>query len=120
MKIKLDENLPTELCDLLGTLGHAIDSVHDEGLRGHPDTDVWSAAQAEERFLITQDLDFSDARKYEPGTHPGILLVRLRDPTRSRLINRVWSAFQAADVLRWAGCIVVLSENRIRIRGPSN
>ena len=30
---------------------------------------VWSAAQAHGRFLVTQDLDVSDVRKYAPGTH---------------------------------------------------
>jgi hypothetical protein len=33
--------------------------------------------QAHGRVFITQDLDFSDARKYVPGTHHGLLLVRL-------------------------------------------
>ena len=34
------------------------------------------AAQSDGRFLITQDLDFSDAREYVPGTHHGLLRVR--------------------------------------------
>jgi len=38
---------------------------------------MWSAARRDERFLITQDLDFSDIRQFKPGTHPGLLLVRL-------------------------------------------
>ena len=119
MKIKLDENLPTELGELLSRLGHSVDTVHDEGLCGHSDSDVWRAAQAEERFLITQDLDFSDARRYRPGTHSGILLVRLREPTRRRLLDRLAGAFQANDIRSWQGCLVVLSESRIRVRRPS-
>jgi predicted nuclease of predicted toxin-antitoxin system len=42
------------------------------------DCEVWEAAQRDERFLITQDLDFSDVRRFVPGSHRGILLVRLR------------------------------------------
>lgn len=60
MRIKLDENLPISLAPLLKTLGHDVSTVDDEGLRGKPDFDIWQAAQSEARFLITQDLDFSD------------------------------------------------------------
>ena len=119
MKIKLDENIPTELAGPLLQLGHLVDTVHDEELQGHPDFDIWRAAQAEERFLITQDLDFSDARRYRPGTHPGILLVRLREPTRRRLIDRLAGVFQRNDIRDWQGCLVVLSDSRIRVRRPS-
>ncbi len=41
--------------------------------------------QTEERFLITQDLDFSDMRRYGPGTHAGLLLVRIGQPGRQVL-----------------------------------
>ena len=77
MKIKLDENLPTILADDLTGLGYDCDTVMEEGLKGQSDSRVWDFAQRENRFLITQDLDFSDIRKFKPGSHAGILLVRL-------------------------------------------
>ena len=70
MKLKLDENLPTSLVEELALLGHDADSVPQEGLQGHPDPDVFDAAQQAGRFLITQDLDFSDLRKFAPPS-PG-------------------------------------------------
>ena len=89
MKIKLDENLPARLVAVLTGLGHNVDSVRTEQLTGRADPDVWSAAQAAQRFLITQDLDFSDVRRYTPGTHAGLLLVRLTRPGRNALFERV-------------------------------
>jgi predicted nuclease of predicted toxin-antitoxin system len=77
VKIKLDENLPIRLVPLLTDLGHDVETVPDEQIAGRDDDVVWSAAQAHGRFLVTQDLDFSDARKYAPGTHHGLLLIRL-------------------------------------------
>lgn len=82
MKIKLDENLPFGLATILKDLGHDVDTVNDERLIGHVDEDIWDAAQKESRFLITQDLDFSDSRRFAPGSHHGILLIRLRSPNR--------------------------------------
>ena len=68
MKIKLDENLSVRLLPVLRHHGHDADTVRDDGLTGHADSDVSRAAQSEQRFLITQDLDFSDARQFAPGT----------------------------------------------------
>src|SRR5437762_4256501 len=82
MKIKLDEKLPLRLATLLKDLGHDVHTIHDELLLGHADMEIWEATQKESRFLITQDLDFSDLRQFAPGSHHGILLVRLRSPNR--------------------------------------
>ena len=77
MNLKLDENLPHQLVQLLTDLGHDVDTVPDEHLAGREDDVVWATAQTAGRFLVTQDLDFSDARKYAPGTHHGLLLKPL-------------------------------------------
>jgi predicted nuclease of predicted toxin-antitoxin system len=89
MRIKLDENLPTDLMSLLESFGHEVDTVPQEGLKSSPDEVVWQAATRENRFFMTQDLDFSDIRKYVPGTHPGLLLLRLESPSRKAIIARV-------------------------------
>jgi predicted nuclease of predicted toxin-antitoxin system len=68
VKIKLDENLPFSLVAALGQLGHEVDTVPEEGLRGSADAEVWEAAQSELRFLITQDLDFASIDRFRPGT----------------------------------------------------
>ncbi len=75
--IKLDENLPSRLVSSLTQLGHDVVTVPAEGLVGNDDEIVWRAAQADRRFLVTQDLDFSDVRRYAPGTHHGLLLFRV-------------------------------------------
>lgn len=78
MKAKLDENLPESLMGPLTALGHDIDNVRQENLKGGSDGEIWEAAQADARLLVTQDLDFSDIRKFAPGSHYGLLLLRLR------------------------------------------
>lgn len=118
MLIKLDENLPTRLVAALTTMGHNADTVPVKGLSGHPDGDVWQAAQLAQRFLITQDLDFSDMRRFQPGTHPGILLIRLRNPGREALFRKVVSLFENEAIENWTGCFVVATERKLRIRRP--
>ena len=116
MRIKLDENLPERLVSVLGGLGHDVDTVHAEHLAGQDDLVVWAAAQAERRFLITQDLDFSDVRRFEPGTHRGLLLVRLPDPGRNALFDRVAALFSDEDVESWHGCLVTATPRKVRVR----
>ncbi len=119
MKLKLDENLPESLLTALAALGHDADNVTQEGLAGHSDPDVWAAAQKEDRFLITQDLDFSDVRRFSPGTHCGLLLVRLPNAGRLELTRRVAEVFDQESVSAWAGCFVVLSEHKLRVLRPA-
>jgi len=115
MKIKLDENLPVRLATVLRDIAHDVHTVHDEQLVGRADVDIWEAAQRESRFLITQDLDFSDSRRFAAGSHRGILLVRLHSPNRRDLVERISELFQEENVSEWTGCFVVVTERKIRV-----
>lgn len=118
MNIKLDENMPEALVSILAGLGHDTDTVPQENLTGQADTQVWDAAQQAERFLITQDLDFSNSKKFVPGTHQGILLIRLRDPGRLALLHIVEALFATEPVDSWQGCLVVATERKLRVLRP--
>ncbi|MDD9944299.1 MAG: DUF5615 family PIN-like protein [Myxococcales bacterium] len=118
MRIKLDENLPADLVAVLAQLGHDVDTVPQEGLKGHADRSVWAAAQSADRVLVTQDLDFSDVRAFQPGTHSGLVLVRLREPSRARLSTRLPHVFETEAVEAWAGCLVVVGDRKVRVRRP--
>ena len=85
MKLKLDENVPASAGPRLAALGFDVDTVLAEGLNGKTDSQVWAAAQTEGRLLVTQDLDFSDARAFAAGTHAGLFIVRLPDSEQWRL-----------------------------------
>jgi predicted nuclease of predicted toxin-antitoxin system len=118
VKIKLDENLPERLAPELTKIGHDVDTVRIEYLKGKPDDEVWEAAQSVDRFLITQDLDFSDERRFKPGTHSGLLLIRLANPGRDALMARVASLFANEDVDSWKGCLVVATDHKLRVKRP--
>ena len=118
MKIKLDENLPSGLASPLKALGHDVQTTRDEGLQGYPDLQVWEPAQEESRFLVTQDLDFSDSRKFAPGSHCGVLIVRLHAPSREDLTRRIADLFRTEATEGWTGCFVVATERKVRVRKP--
>jgi predicted nuclease of predicted toxin-antitoxin system len=104
MKVKLDENVSSLALEPLRLLGHDVDSVIEEQLAGADDDAVWAAAQRELRLLVTSDLDFSDVRKFAPGTHHGLVLLRLRDPSRRATEQRVLALFERGEAESWSRC----------------
>ncbi len=120
MKLKLDENIPLSAKTRLARVGFDTDTVLDEGLGGHPDPDVWAAAQSEGRFLITQDLDFSDVRVFAAGTHHGVLIVRLPDADQWRVADYLVAWFSGAEAKSWVRCFVVATPHKVRVIRPSS
>ena len=93
MRLKLDENIPVELAEYLSTLGHDVHTVKSEGLQGKADTAIWSACVSEARFLVTQDVGLADSRHVIGDDHPGVLVVRVREPGKAAIIARIVGLF---------------------------
>ena len=119
--VKLDENLGRSHVALLQRAGYKADRVYDEAMSGAEGSVVWEGVCTEGRFLTTLDLDldFSDVRRYPPGSHPGILLIRPRNRSTTavaRVLARV-IAEQPLETLR--GCLSVADESFTRVRRAS-
>jgi predicted nuclease of predicted toxin-antitoxin system len=71
VRVKLDENLPHEARERLEGLGWDVHDVYEEQLAGALDAAIQMACEAEDRVLITLDMDFADVRRYDPGRSPG-------------------------------------------------
>jgi predicted nuclease of predicted toxin-antitoxin system len=76
------------------------------------------AAQAEGRFLVTQDLDFSDTRKFAPGAHHGILLMRLPDHEQWRATDYLVAWLTDPEAQSWQRCVVVATPTKVRVLRP--
>ena len=118
ISVKLDENLGLAAVAMLRQAGYAAERVHNEGLSGAPDTVVWQRVCQEGRFFITLDLDFSDMRRFPPGTHPGILLLRAKDHSRVAVLRVLERVIREHPLQTLVGCLAVADEYRTRIRRP--
>lgn len=76
--LKLDENIPDLVAEILGAAGHDVALARDEQLSGVEDETLLGAAITEARALVTFDLHFSDIRRHDPSGTPGIVVLRLR------------------------------------------
>ena len=116
MKFKLDENLPELVRESPSELGHDAHTVAEEGLAGAKDETVLQACVAEDRVLITLDLDFSDLRAYPPGSYPGIWVLRPAKQTCLSIETLVRAGVRLCAVERVRGQLWVIDDKRIRIR----
>jgi predicted nuclease of predicted toxin-antitoxin system len=74
--IKVDEDVPPVAASWLQERGYEASTVVDQGMGGWKDHQLWPQVQAEQQFLVTADKGFGDIRRYPPGTHQGVLLLR--------------------------------------------
>ena len=116
MKFKLDENLPELVRVSLSELGHDAHTVAQEGLAGAQDDTVLQACVAEDRILITLDLDFSDIRAYPPGSYPGVWVLRPQKQTFTVIEALVRAGIRLSTVEWVRGHLWVIDEKRVRIR----
>lgn len=77
MKIKLDENLGHSVVQVFRRAGHDVETVRQENLSGASDRRILEICQAEERCLVTLDLDFSNPLIFDPALYPGIAVLRV-------------------------------------------
>jgi predicted nuclease of predicted toxin-antitoxin system len=117
-RVKLDENLGQTHSRFLQRLGYDADRVHDQGISGASDEIVWERVVAERRFFITLDLDFSDVRRFQPGTHPGILLIRARTRSRSAVLEVLRRSIEEHPLETLVGCLAIADERLTRVRRP--
>lgn len=118
MRLKLDENISIVAGQVLADFVHDVDTVAGEGLIGHADPEVLAGAVGDGRALVTFDLGFGDPRTYPPGSHHGVILLRLGDQEPNNVVAVLRHLAQNHDLDDLIGCVVVVTERLIRIRWP--
>ena len=108
MKILVDENIPLTTVRALRVQGHDVLDIRGTTDEGIPDYALWNMAQREERLLITTDKGFVHTREQE---HHGILIIRLRQPNRRKIDERVMQAIAQFMAAEWLGLLVVMRDS---------
>lgn len=107
MKIMVDENIPRMMVHCLRELGHEVTDLRGTQNEGEEDEVLWETAQKEERLLITTDKGFTIHRDMP---HFGVLIVRLRQPNRLKIHEKVMQAITQIDPSQWPGLMMVMRD----------
>jgi predicted nuclease of predicted toxin-antitoxin system len=115
-RVKVDEDLPRQIADIMAAQGHDAATVVAQGWQGTHDDDLWPRVQSERRWLITADKGFADLRRHPPGTHAGIILLRTQEESRRAYLELAIIALEQLKLDEIAGAVVVVTYRGVRIR----
>lgn len=116
MKFKLDENFGTRTQEIFRQAGHDVHSVVQEALQGASDQTIYQVCCAEQRCLITLDLDFSDIVRFSPKNAGGIVVIRVPRNPSLRLLEQMITALlhyiEHSSIIKQ---LLIVEPGRIRI-----
>ncbi len=115
MRFLLDENFPCSIAAVLRDCGHEAVPFEEACPRGADDELVFLAAQQLNAVLLTSDRDFYHTVPLMHPQHCGIVVVALRQPSRTAITERLkW--FLANNTEPLSNRAVILRDFSYRIR----
>jgi len=116
MKILIDMNLSPEWVQEFKV--YKIEAVHWSavGKFDAPDTSLMDWARENEHIIFTHDLDFGTALALTKAEKPSVIQVRTQNVTVPHLSKMVISAIETYTELLVKGALIVLDEDKKRIR----
>lgn len=111
-----DENIPPAAVDFLRSRHHEVKSVLDLGLKGQSDGAILAAAAQQGLVLVTFDKHFANILQYPPGTHCGIIRLRIHPPVLQHIIEALDNLLNRVDPAWMEGTLIVLEREGFRVR----
>lgn len=116
MKLLVDMNLSPDWVPLLKT--HGWEAVHwsSLGKGNEPDPDLLAWARADNRIVLTQDLDFSQILYATKEFGPSVVLLRMDNEFDPAARRHVCAALSQAEEVLTQGALLTISPKRARLR----
>jgi predicted nuclease of predicted toxin-antitoxin system len=114
--VKIDEDLPRQIADLVAARGYDVATVMGQGWQGASDDELFPRVQNEGRWLITADKGFADLRLHPAGSHAGVILLRAPEESRRAYLDLAAIALDRLKLDDLASAVVVVTHRGVRIR----
>jgi predicted nuclease of predicted toxin-antitoxin system len=96
--------------------GHDATHLRDEELQRLPNGEIFTKAAAEDRFVVTFDLDFGEIITLSAGQLLSTIVLRLRNTRTDHVIERLAAVLPNVLGFLASGAIVIIEEWRYRVR----
>ena len=117
MKFFLDENMPLRACDLLHELGFETDHVITLNMRGASDERIAGFARENKAVLVTKDIEFGSLLLYPPGSHHGLLILRLpKNYNTDQILLALETFLKKTDPALLVNTVTILEVGKYRTR----
>ena len=116
IRLLADENIPPNVVRFLRDRGIEVKEVGGAGSAGSSDDGIKRLARKENRALVTLDNHFANILVYPPGTHHGIIRIRIHPPLIEDIITAFDQLLDKVDLDEIAGSLIVLEREGFRLR----
>ncbi len=117
MKFFLDENFPKTVASILEEMGHEVFDIRSTEFEGSDDNLIFQMAQDKKAIFLTTDKDFFHTIPSLYETHYGIVVIVIRKPNRSSIMEKFLFALNHVDLSSFKSKILVLRDNNYSIFG---
>lgn len=116
MRFLADMGVDQRIVDWLRSQGHDAIHLREQGLHRAADADIFAKAIAENRVVLTFDLDFGEILALAGAAAASVVLIRLNN-TRTPFVQKRLEAVIAADgTALEKGAIIIVEDGRHRVR----
>ncbi|MBY0587187.1 DUF5615 family PIN-like protein [bacterium] len=116
MRFLADMGVSHRVVEHLRAESHDVVHLSEQGLQRLPNGQIFQKAAAEQRIVLTFDLDFGEIVAGASGSIPSVIIFRLHNTRSEHVVERLKVALeQAADALN-TGAVVSVQEGRVRVR----
>ena len=116
MKFLLDMGLARSKAEFLHTQGHEAVHLREQGLQRLEDTQIVQKALAEDRVILTHDLDLGQIVALSRGHFPSIITFRLDDMQPVQVHHYLTEVLTHFAEKLETGALVSINEQAIRAR----
>jgi len=116
MRFLADMGVAIRVVEWLRDQGYDARHLREEELQRLPDDQIFRKAVAEDRVVLTFDLDFGEIVAFSGRQNVSVVLFRLQNTRAPHVIDRLSVVLQEALSALEQGAVVVVEESRFRIR----
>lgn len=116
MRFLVDMCVDSRVAEWLRTQGHDAVHLRDQDLQRLANGEIFGKALAEDRMVVTFDLDFSEIAALSRDERTSVIVLRLRNARYEHLVDRLAAVLAEPAAVSERGVIISVEETRFRVR----